>query len=137
MKKEINSNIQTTKGKLTDIQGSERDTANSIQGLRILIDDCAKLEQTEYITEKLHDKVELRDYRGFQEEIETNCQKIKESNEFKDDVDILFDEVKEYQKTLASKVEVIKVQTELKGKIDKNFEKSSLSKQCDKDKVVL
>ena len=71
------------------------------------------------------------------EEIETNYYKVKEANDFKDDTDIIFDEIKEYQKTLASKVEVIKVQTELKGKIDKNFEKTSLTKQCEKDKVTL
>lgn len=126
-----------TKGKLTDIQGSERDTANSIQSLRILIDDCAKLEQTEYITEKLHDKVELREYRSFTGEVEVTYHKNRDADQFKDDVDIQFDEVKEYSKTLASKVEVIKVQTELKGKIDKNFEKTSLTKQCEKDKVTL
>lgn len=67
-----------------------------MQQLRILIDDCAKLEQAEYITEKLHDKVELREYRGKIGEIEENYQKIKDANEFKDDVDIIFDEIKEY-----------------------------------------
>lgn len=61
-----------------------------------MIDDCAKLEQTEYITEKLHDKVELREYRGMMEEIETNYYKVKEANDFKDDTDIIFDEIKEY-----------------------------------------
>lgn len=80
-----------------------------MQGLRILIDDCAKLEQTEYITEKLHDKVEVRQFMGFKDLIESDYQKIKDSNEFKDDVDIQFEEVKEYQKTLATKTEVIKV----------------------------
>ena len=30
------------------------------------------------------------------EEIETNYYKVKEANDFKDDTDIIFDEIKEY-----------------------------------------
>ena len=137
VKKEINQNIQLTKSKLTDIQGSERDVANNIQGLRILIDDCAKLEQTEYITERLHDKVEVKDFSTFKDYVELDFNRVKDANEFKDDVDIQFEEVKEVQKILASKAEVIKVQSELKNKIDKNFEKTSLAKQCEKDRTTL
>jgi hypothetical protein len=53
------------------MQGTERDTANTIQGLKTLIDDCTKSEQTEYINDKLKDKLEIKEFLEFKEVIES------------------------------------------------------------------
>jgi hypothetical protein len=45
--------------------------------------------------------------------------------------------LRESLKPLATKAEVIKVQADLKSKIDKNLEKTSLIKDCTKDKASL
>lgn len=88
VKKEINQNIQLTKSKLTDIQGSERDTNNALQAIRLLIDDCAKLEQTEYINDKLNEKVQNVDFYEFKTSVEDEYSLKKDANEFKEDMDI-------------------------------------------------
>jgi hypothetical protein len=61
----------------------------------------------------------------------------EEATEFKDDCDIQLDELRESLKPLSTKTEVAKVQAELKTKIDKNLEKTSLIKDCTKDKATL
>ena len=60
-----------------------------------------------------------------------------DAEEQKDDCDIQLDELRESLKPLATKAEVIKVQADLKSKIDKNLEKTSLIKDCTKDKASL
>ena len=61
----------------------------------------------------------------------------KDAADFKDDTDLQMDEIRESLKPFAKKSEVVKVQTSLKERIDKNFEKTSLNKDCAKDKATL
>jgi hypothetical protein len=70
VKKDINSNMTLTKTKVTDMQGSEREVSNTISALTLLIDDCTKVKETERITEKINDKVEITEFSNFKALVE-------------------------------------------------------------------
>jgi hypothetical protein len=102
-----------------------------------VVDACATRDQIEDCNEKIYKKADNLRVNSIEFDIDENYYLKKDAADFKDDCDLQMDEIRESLKPFAKKTEVVKVQTSLKERIDKNFEKCSMNKDCAKDKASL
>ena len=137
LKKDVDQKLQAQKRSISDLSTVERDVAGGYEGLKALIDECCTREQLEELQELVDLKAPKAALDRIDDVLEYDFCRTEHHQQFRAEVEEQLEDVKDTVAERATATEVERIQNDLQKQVDKNFEKSSLARDCHKDKKEL
>lgn len=137
LKKDLEQKLQAQKRSISDLSSAERDVAGGHDGLKALIDECCTREQLDELQELVDLKAPKTAIDRIDDVLEYDFCRTEHHQQFRAEVEEQLEDVKDTVAERATVVEVQKIQNDLQKQVDKNFDKSSLARDCHKDKKEL
>lgn len=137
LKKEVDQRLQAQKRSITDLSTAEKDAVGGQEDLRALIDDCCSREQLEELQEVVDLKAPQTAIARIDDALQYDYVRAEHQQEFRAELEEQLEDIKDTVAEKAAFSEVEKIQRDLQRQVDKNFEKSALARDCQKDKKEL